>query len=234
MKDNISTSITLNRKIVIELRFAPSPKLLDLKGTIINSLQELKVFTPLHWEIGDAIISIKDEPDNKNIRNHIIIELNRLAYISSKIDSIESYYSRFQKIYTEISKILDLKIISRIGCRIQGTYKVKSTKFDLILENFKKSFPTTIFLEDFPTTDLLFQLNYKNGMYRIGPIKENDEFLKREFPFPERKDIAGIGMDTDNFLLDKSGTGINDSKIKDVVTASLAVEKSLYEKMKDF
>lgn len=125
-------------------------------------------------------------------------------------------------------------MITRIGCRIQGSYKVKSQKFEQILESFKKAFPSTIFLEDFPSNDLMFRLNYNNGMYTIGPIKENDDFLKKEFPFQDRNNSIGIGIDTDNYLLKTNGNELKDTKIKDVLVASLAVEKSLFEKMKDF
>lgn len=234
MKDNINTGLTLNRKIVIEIRFKPIPKILDLKGSIISSIEELGLFPVFHWEISDAVISIKDNNDNSNVRNLIIIELNRIAFISTKIDSIDSYFSKFQKIYAELGKVISVNSISRIGCRIQGTYKVKSNKFDLILNSFKEAFPSSIFLEDFPSVDLMFRLNYNNGMYIIGPIKEDDDFLKKEFPFQDRNNSIGIGVDTDNYLLKTNGDELKDSKIKDVLIASLAVEKSLFEKMKDF
>lgn len=78
MKDNINTGLTLNRKIVIELRFKPIPKILDLKGAIISTIEELGLFQTFHWEIGDAVVSIKDSNDNNNVRNQIIVELNRI------------------------------------------------------------------------------------------------------------------------------------------------------------
>jgi hypothetical protein len=234
MKDNISTEKILNRKIVIEIRFKPNPKLLDLKGTIINAIESLKLLSEFYWEIGDAVISMKDNKEQLNVRNQIIVEINRFAYISSRIDSIESFYSKFQKIYSELGKLTLFGEYSRIGCRIQGTYRVKSTKFDTILENFKNSFPNEIFLEDFPAKDLMFRLNYNNGMYIIGPIKENDDFLKKEFQFQNRNNSIGVGIDTDNYFLNENKEIIKDSRIKDVFTASLAVEKSLYEKLKDF
>jgi hypothetical protein len=234
MKDNINTGLILNRKIVMELRFKPSPKIFDIKGSIISSIESLNLFPKIHWEIGDAVVSIKDNNEPSKVRNQIIIDLNRLAFICTKIDSIDSFFSKFQKIYSELNKIIGISPLTRIGCRIQGTYKVKSQKFDSILESFKKSFPTTTFLEEFPTNDLMLRINYNNGMYIIGPIKENDDFLKKHFPFDERNNSVGIGIDTDNFLLSINESEVKENKIKDVLTASLAVEKSLYEKLKDF
>lgn len=234
MKDNINTNLILNRKIVIEIRFKTIPEILDLKGSIISSIEKLKLFPVFHWELGDAVVSIKDSIDNSNVKNQIVIELNRIAFISTKIDSIESFFSKFQKIYTEFSKTVSIASIIRIGCRIQGTYKVKSQTFESIFSNFKKKFPSTIFLEDFPSIDLSFRLTYNNGMYVIGPIKKDDDFLIKEFPFSDRNDSPGVAIDTDNYLLRTNGHEIKDTEIKNVLIASLAVEKSLYEKMKDF
>jgi len=234
MKDNINTSLTLNRKIVIEVRFDATPRILDLKGTIIENIKKLNLFPTFHWELGDSVIAIKDAKVPNFIRNQVIIELNRFAFVSTKIDSVDSFYSKFQKILTELSSLLDLNSFTRIGCRIQGTYKVKSSKYDNVLKSFIDSFPSTIFIEDFPSTDLLFRLNYQNGMYQIGPIKDNDGFLKREFPYDDRNNTVGVAIDTDNFLQKISEKELTTTKIKDVVTASLAVEKSLYEKLKDF
>lgn len=234
MKDNINTGLTLNRKIIIEVRFEPTPRVLDLKGTIVENIKKLNLFSVFHWELGDSTVLIKDAPVPNLVRNQIIVELNRIMFISSQIASIESFYSKFNKIFTQLSSIFEVKSITRIGCRIQGSYKVKSTDFENVLSSFKNSFPSNIFLEDFPSTDLLFRLNYQNGMYQIGPIKENDTFLKREFAYDERNNSVGIAIDTDNYLQKISEKELTPSKIKDVVIASLAVEKSLYEKLKNF
>ncbi len=234
MKDNIAAGIILNRKIVIEIRFKPNPKILDMKGSILNLIENLNLFSVFHWEIGNTAISMKDSNEQVNVRNQIIVEINRFAFISSNIDSVDSFYAKFHKIYTELITLISFDKYQRIGCRIQGTYKVKSSSFGSILENFKKSFPNEIFLKDFPVKDIMFRLNYNNGMYIIGPIQENDDFLKKEFPFPDRNNSIGIGIDTDNYFLNENGEAIKDSRIKDVFTASLAVEKSLFEKLKDF
>ncbi len=234
MKDNIATGVILNRKIVIEIRFNPKPKILDIKGSIIKSVEELALFPVFHWEVGNAVVLVKDSNEQVNVRNQIIVEINRFAFISSKIDSLDSFYAKFHKIYSKLNELVSFNEYRRIGCRIQGTYKVKSSNFDTILKKFKESFPNEIFLKDFPVKDIFFRLNYSNGMYIIGPIQENDDFLKKEFPFHDRNNSIGIGIDTDNYYLNESGETIKDSKIKDVFTVSLAVEKSLYEKLKDF
>lgn len=88
-------------------------------------------------------------------------------------------------------------------------------------------------LEEFPAQDLRFQLVYQNGMYNIGPVHKDDQFLKQEFSFDEKIEHIGFGIDTDNYMLkENSEQIIKDSSIKDVFMTSLSVEKSLFEKLK--
>jgi len=82
---------------------------------------------------------------------------------------------------------------------------------------------------------LRLQIVYQNGNYHLGPVQENDPFLEREFKNPDRNNSVGIGLDTDNYLSKTDKTNINGkAKIKDVIIASLAVEKSLVENLKEF
>lgn len=235
MKDNIRNLDILNRKIVIELRFEPHVLFLDKKGSLIEGLQNLKFNNFKHWEVGDSNLALRDTKEKDLTRNQILVELTRLGYISSQISSIENFYSNFNAIYKVVLDILGEFRITRIGCRILGSYQVKSTTFEDILINFKKTFPNSFFIDDFTAKDLLFHVNYQNGMYEIGPINNDDTFLKREFPYKDRNNNVGIAIDTDNFLLKTSTESIDTpSRIKDVLFASLAVEKSLFENMKMF
>jgi hypothetical protein len=235
MKNNIDNSVINNRKIIIELRFEPKPKFLDLKGTILDKINSLKLINIADWSVGDSALKVADSNQEELIRNLIQVDINRISYISSKVDSVEKFYSDFTKLHTEIKNILGEFIVTRIGCRIIGTYKTKSTDFKNILENFKNSFPNQVFIKDFPTRDLRLQIVYQNGTYHIGPLNKNDAFLFKEFRFPDRINSPGVAIDTDNYLLKTDDSNINNiSKVKDVVTASLAVEKSLVENLKDF
>lgn len=235
MKNNIESSLILNRKVIIELRFNPAPKFLDLKGTILDKINSLNIIKGADWSIGDSALKISDSNKDELIKNIIQVEINRLSLISSKVDSIEKLVSDFLKLYEIINELLGGLTITRIGCRIQGTYKTKSNEFDKILDNFKNAFPSQIFLENFPTNDLRLQIVYQNGMYHIGPVKEDDPFLVKEFKNPDRNNSVGIAIDTDNYLLKAGNNDINGkNKIKDVITASLAVEKSLVENLKEF
>jgi hypothetical protein len=235
MKNNVDSSLILNRKIVIELRFTPVPRFLDLKGTLIEKINLLKIIGTSFWGIGDSAIKVSDSNDDNLERTRIHVEINRLSLISTRIDSIESYFSSFQKIHKVVEETLGDLDINRIGCRIQGTYKTKSKDFANILSNFKNSFPEQVLISDFPVKDMRFQLNYQNGQYHIGPVQENDQFLIMQFPYPERNNNVGVAVDTDNFLLKTKNEELNQiSKIKDVFTASLAVEKSLVSNLSNF
>jgi hypothetical protein len=235
MKNNIEKDLILNRKIVIEIRFKAQPKFLDLKGTLLDRIHNLNIIKNAEWSIGDSGFKISDNKDEILIRNLFTAELNRFSIVSYDVQSIEKFVSDFLKINDVIKEVLGELDILRIGCRILGTYRTKSNQFNIILKKFKESFPDEIFLKDFPTTDLRLQIVYQNGTYHIGPIQKDDGFLQREFRGPDRNNSVGIGLDTDNYLLKTSDNKINSTgKIKDVITASLAVEKSLVEKLKDF
>lgn len=235
MKNNIEHSLILNRKIIVELRFNPALKFLDMKGTILDKINSLNIIQGADWSIGDSAIKISDNNQAELIKKIVQVDINRLSFISSKIDTIEKFASDFFKLYDLITSVLGELSITRIGCRIQGTYKTKSNEFENLLENFKKAFPTQIFIENFPTNDLRLQIVYQNGTYHLGPVQENDPFLDREFKNPDRNNSVGIGLDTDNYLLKTDKSDINGKqKIKDVITASLAVEKSLVENLKEF
>lgn len=234
MKDNIESKNIGNRKIIIELRFDHKVMLSDKKGAIIERIKSLGLFAPFHWEIGMANLLVYDNSSKEDARNFISVELNKISFVSNKIDSIESYYSKFEKIYEAILDELGDLIIRRIGCRIQGSYYVKSNSFDVVLKNFSSNFPTTFFLDNYQKTDMLFRLNYENGMYNICPIKDkNDPFLERNFEESIRVNHVGIAIDTDNYLTDEKEVIKDKQAIKDVFVLSLSVEKDLFSNLKD-
>lgn len=235
MKDNIESAKILNRKIILELRFEHKVLLMDKKGQLIDEIVKSNIFPNIHWEAGDANLLISDNPDKNQKRNHILIELTRLSYFCSKVDSIEKFNSTFILLYETVKNVLGELNISRVGCRIIGTYKSKSNDFDSILKSFKSAFPTTFYLDGFPARDMRFNLVYQNGMYQIGPINKKDKYTEQEFPYTDRIDSEGVAIDTDNYLLRvNENKGIDLKLIKDVFTASLAVEKALYENLKEF
>lgn len=234
MKDNIAHSDFFNRKIIIELRFDSKALLADKKGILIESITALNLFSDVSWEMNDNGVLIRDTNEKEESRNNVIITFNRLGFISSKIDSIDSFWNKFEKMYSEVTKILGDLNIQRIGCRIIGTYATESTDFKSVLNNFKKSFPDNFLLKDYIAKDLFFRLNYQNGMYQIGPIDKNDEFIKKEFVFRDCKNHVGVAIDTDNYITNETSK-INDKQlIKDLYTLSLSVEKDLYSNLKNF
>lgn len=234
MKDNIESKSIGNRKIIIELRFDHKVIVSDKKGEIIEKINELHLFNPYQWEFGVANVHVYDNEKKEESMNDFFVDLSCLRFVSAKIDSVEKFYNDFEKLYSCVENIIGKVNIRRIGCRIIGTYYTKSQDFKTIFEGIKNSFPSKFFLQEYPATDLLFNLVYKNGMYNIGPVKDSKEvFVEKNFGASYRKNHVGIAIDTDNYLTNEKEP-INEKKlIKDVFILSLSVEKDLYTNLKD-
>ena len=235
MKDNIESKHICNRKFIIELRYDHKPIVADKKGAIIEGIKDLKLFPTLHWEMGAANVLLYDDTNKDECRNSIRVDLDRFAYISSKIDTVDSFYNNFEKIYNVIVKTIGEFNIRRIGCRILGTYKCNSTDFTSVMSNMRKDFPAKFYLETYPVKDLMFQVTYQNGMYNVGPVREGDDaFIENNFPSESRIRHVGVAIDTDNYLTNETQS-INESRlIKDIYMLSLSVEKDLYTNLKSY
>lgn len=103
-----------------------------------------------------------------------------------------------------------------------------------MLKNFKDSFPANFLLDKYPAKDMLFNLTYQNGMYKIGPLDIDDDFYRREFDLPDCNKHIGIAIDTDNYLTNELHQINDKSLIKDVYMLSLSVEKELYSNLMSF
>lgn len=234
MKDNIESKYIGNRKLVLELRFDPKVIFLDKKGELVEIIGNANVLSSIQWEIGQSEIVIRDNIIKEEAHNIIAVSLQRLSYISYSYGTIASFYANFEKIRDAVISVIGKLNITRIGCRIIGSYYCQSKDFNSILGNFKKSFPSKFLLENYPAKDILFKLEYDNGMYQIGPVSEDDGFYDREFPILSTKKHVGIAIDTDNFLTNDV-KAINDkSLIKDIYTLSLSVEKDLFAHLSTF
>ena len=107
--------------------------------------------------------------------------------------------------------------IRRIGCRIIGTYMVRSKDYNSILNNFKSSFPAKFLIDKYPAKDFLFKMVYENGMYQIGPLNEEDIFYDHEFKISDCKKHVGVVIDTDNYLTNEAQNINAKSLIKDIL-----------------
>lgn len=140
MKDNIDGKYIGNRKIIIEIRFEPKVIMLDKRGELVEKLRETEAFNVFHWEIDQADVTLRDTIEKEEAANVVVVSFNRFSLISSKIDSIESFYAKFKELYQAMLDVLGKITVRRIGCRIIGTYKVKSTDYKNLLASFKDSF----------------------------------------------------------------------------------------------
>ena len=232
MEDNIEKKYIGNRRIILELRFDHKMILADKKGELIDDLKKCMVFNPYHWEMGMANFVLFNGPKKDDSNTTLNVELNRISYISRKIDSVDSYYNNFMKLYNVIVDTLGTLNVQRIGCRIQGTYYSNDNSFQVLLKKMKSIMPQQFLLEDYSTTDYRFEHRYRNGMYMIGPVNNNNEpFMMEVFPNADSKKHIGFAIDTDNYITNEV-QNIDDGKlIKPVFTASLSVEKKLFSNL---
>jgi hypothetical protein len=235
MKDSIKSSSIHNRKIVLEIRYEPNPMITDIKGQLIQTIKTEKIINPFNWKYGLADVMIKDNDVDDDAKNIIFFDTRRFSYIKSGNFTNASFYDNLMKILKPFNKIIgedNVKII-RIGCRIQGTYSSEKKTYKEILNTFLQMFPQQFLYDKFESNDLLFNLNYENGRYSIGPVNANDQFLQENFRGSDRNNSIGFSIDTDNHVSITEGdtSNISQDKIKDVVMASLSVEKYLFESL---
>lgn len=232
MEDNIEKKYIGNRRIILELRFDHKIILADKKGELIESLKKCMVFNPYHWEMGAANFVIFNGAKKEDASSTLNVELNRISFISRKIDSIEGYYNGFKKLYDVIVGTLGTLNVQRIGCRIQGTYYSNDNSFQDLLTKMKSIMPQHFLLEDYSATDYRFELRYRNGMYMIGPVNDNNEpFMMEVFPNTDSVKHIGFAIDTDNYITNEVQNIDDEKLIKSVFTASLSVEKKLFSNL---
>lgn len=233
MQANIDNKVIRNRKIALELRFKPTFSIIDKRGLLLDSLLEVEAFKDKYGSLNASRIIVGNAPEEPDCTSTFAVYHNRISYISSKIDSLDSYFSVFEKAYAKVMGVIGQQTITRIGCRTLGSYTVKENNYSNVLHTFMKAFPTQMFYEGFETKDFCFQVQHDKGMYRIGPVNKEDNFLFEEFSEDCVKHV-GIAIDADNFITN-SKESINDVKlIKDVYLYALSVEKNLYERVSSY
>jgi len=228
LANNLDSKVIGNRKIIIETRFDPIVSMLDKRGQIVDTVLSSGLINTPHWEVGPSEVNFRDCENRDDARNFVSVRFNRINIMSLQIDSIESYFDRFSKLYEKITGVIGTGVVRRIGCRVMGSYYTKSSSYDTILSNFLKLFPERLQLSKFPANDLLFNLTYTGGMYQIGPLNTVDPFYEREFNNSFCKKHVGVAIDTDNYITNDEKPIDKVSLIKDIYTLSLSVEKDLY------
>ncbi len=233
LANNLDTKAIGNRKIIIETRFDPIVSMLDKRGQIVDAVLSAGSLNTPHWEVGPSEVNFRDCEERDDARIFVSVRFNRINIMSLQIDSIESYFDKFSKLYDRINSILGTSVVRRIGCRVMGTYRTRSTSYESILSNFLKLFPERLQLTKFPANDLLINLTYTGGMYNVGPLSMTDSFYEREFNNSFCNKHIGVAIDTDNYITNEERPIDKISLIKDVYTLSLSVEKDLYSMLSE-
>lgn len=232
MENNVSLSSINNRKIILEIRFEANPIIIDSRGKLAKLLQAENLIVNSKWELGNGDLRIVDDLNPENSRQVIYVDSQRFTVMCSNNQTTDSFLNIVHKAFKAFTDTIGEIVITRIGCRILGTYKTKSSDYSNVVSNFKALFPSQVLLEEFVVKDLRLQLIYQNGQYNIGPISKDDNFLKNEFRFDDVVKGVGFAIDTDNYILkSQEKQNISEQSIKDVYLTSLSVEKSLFDKL---
>jgi len=231
--DSIKSDHILNRRMIFEVRYHPNPSIIDMLGGLINKIIASKLISNAHWEMGLSDIKITD---GASIFPPTVftVDHQRFNFNTSTIQTNDSFFNAVTKLYEEITNTSFNIEILRIGCRIQGSYKCNSKTHESILKKFSGLYPAQFLFEDFPVKDTSLTLHYQNGFYVIGPVMENDTFMGANFPGPDTNLNPGFAIDTDNYMVrSKEKPTLKIAHFKDVYMATLAVEKRLFDNLKD-
>lgn len=233
MKDNIASHNIGNRKIIIELRFDALPSILDKRGSLIEAIEGSNPSLFQYWEMSNDGIIIRDSEIKDQYTCLVALSFHRLSFTSWKIDSIESFFANFKKVYDAVCNALGNLTITRIGCRIISTYPVKAKDYNSLLKSIQEKFPQTFFFDKYPCRNLNFRMTYDNGMYQVGLVQGEDAFYSREFQNIYTNKHFGFFLDTDNYVTNESKPLTDKELIKEIFTLSLAVEKDIYSNLSD-
>lgn len=233
MKENIASKKIGNRKIIIELRFEAIPSIIDRKGTLIEAIEKTNPSLFQYWEMNSDGIILRDNEEKDKFTTLVALSYHRLSFTSWKIDSIESFYANFKKVYDAIRVVLGDLHLTRIGCRVISTYPVKAKDYSILLDNVREKFPQKFFFDNYPCRNINFKMIYDNGMYQIGLVQEGDAFYSREFQNCNTNRHFGFFLDTDNYVTNESKPLTDKELVKEIFTLSLAVEKDIYSNLCD-
>lgn len=183
---------------ILEIRFAPNPKILDYRGTFSEQIQALMGL--VHWKIDTNRIDVYDDNETRrfflSFRNFgtVIRNTDTRNYFSDQ--SIK--FARFLIDKKEFgSPIIDrVGVRSRFCIRYDSSYETLLEQFSSKLITFTPQFLTAI---DGKIIDFNFPFIIKTSSgvinANIGPI--NNEQFKEQFPFSNIEIGQGIFIDVD-------------------------------------
>lgn len=231
MQDNISSKFIGNRKISIEVRYAPTMAIIDKRGALIDAFKKADIFDVQSWGFGEDRIILRDTEDDDTAQNIVRISYNRCIFRSRSINSVEGYYAQIEKVVKLLNDIIGAFVIRAVYCRILGTYKSNKRDFSEIVDSFKKAFPSQFLLDGYPAKDMTFRLFHEYGNYMICPLSKDDDVFEKEFKADEKNKHLGFVIDTGNQILLEKDQKFSTQVVKDVYTLSLSIEKDLFNKI---
>lgn len=189
---------------VFELRFQPSPRMLDMRGQIANLLVD--EFFP-RWAITQDAVQLSNDT-NKHILK--IFRHNSFAFIANKQTTNDFFLSESKKMCNKVWELFPHDSILRIGVR--SSFYNSTDAFDTAFEGYKNKFlklsNSDLNLFGGELTDIGMPLNFEEGdnFFNVssGPMKRQQA---KDVIRTEDEDISenGLFVDVDYFCQRKIG-----------------------------
>jgi hypothetical protein len=233
--EDFSRKFRRKNRFIFEMRYYPLLKILDEKGKIIDQIHKDISKTYPNWQIVNSEIVFCDNIETT--KNQFLIGLKRMSVLVEDTSTFESFYNdviKYTKIFYDISRI---NSYARISCRLISLYESRDRHdYEYYLkkiENIYLKEPLELGLKH---ADLLIRIIHNNGMYQIGPTKENEMFVKNNFrDISDSKLIPkyGIGLDIDSFGVNYDIAKINDliNKIDSTLKLTKSIEDALIKSL---
>lgn len=220
------------QKHILEIRFTPTPSIVDKRGVIAESL----VGDLLNgWSIGDNRINFTNK-ENKNFG--AFVSYKNFGFISESPNDTDFFSENSKDFVKKTWNYIPTGKITRIGVR--STYLVEQSNFEKALENLKKEFLNLNGgkLEKFggKLVDVGLPLNFKEGdvkfniNFGVMEKEQSSQFFIDEESVPD----CGVFIDVDYFQDDNfSSVSAKQSNILQFIDNGLTKSKNVMETVLD-
>lgn len=220
------------QKHILEIRFTPTPSIVDKRGVIAESL----VSELLNgWSIGNNRINFTNK-ENKNFG--AFVSYKNFGFISESPNDTDFFLENSKDFVKKTWNYIPTGKITRIG--IRSTYLIEQSNFEKALENLKKEFLNLNSgkLEKFggELVDVGLPLNFKEGdvkfniNFGVMEKEQSSQFFIDEESVPD----CGVFIDVDYFQDDIfSSVSVKQSNVLQFIDNGLTKSKNVMETILD-
>lgn len=232
--DNMQDPCSKVRKkirAIAEIRYPAAPKLLDMRGKIIEEIHpEIQDYFK-HWKTDIGTVTFSN---NQEIQvGEFVISLKRTALIIEDIGSSQEFLDKTKKYFKLMYRVFgnEVERLTRVGVRFVEICTLPGeNKFDDMLDRISSKFlnlPDDLAIQQ---TDNLVKVVHKNGFFQIGPVKKEEAWVKQVFADIDRNiPEAGVGLDIDSYSTDIEVT--SEQQLLTAINAVFKVTKSVEESL---